>query len=116
MVAPLLIVSSSGWACTKRSRWDEVTRPSSGCAIDHRRVAARHAVGSSHLPMINSQDLGDLGVVAGVRMPRAAVLQLRLDVDAQPPLGVGELARELLAAGAEPAARRRIGRARDVAG
>src|SRR5690349_2270579 len=63
-----------------------------------------------------SEDLERLRVVAAVGVADPAVLQRRLLVDAQLPLAVAELVGELLAAGAELAAGRRIGRARDVAG
>src|SRR3954453_2630498 len=62
------------------------------------------------------QDLDRLRVVAAVGVADAAVLQRRLLVDAQLPLVVAEHVRELLAAGAELAAGRRVRRARDVAG
>ena len=59
----------------------------------------------------------DLGVVAGVRVADAAVLQQRLLVDALCLLASSvELVGELRAPGAEAAARRRVGRARHVAG
>src|SRR4051812_8999225 len=93
MVAPLLIVSSSGWAWTNRAL----------CTARSCRIAL-------------SQHGGGLRVVAGVQVPGAAVLEGRLDVDAQPALVVAQHVGELLAAGAEPAARGRIGRARHVAG
>src|SRR4051794_41844111 len=62
------------------------------------------------------QDLDRLRVVAAVGVADAAVLQRRLLVDAQLPLVVVEHVGELLAAGAELAAGRRVRRARDVAG
>src|SRR3954462_9620507 len=65
---------------------------------------------------LESQDLEGFGVVAAVGVADAAVLQRRLLVDAQLPLVVVEHVGELLAAGAELAAGRRVRRARDVAG
>src|SRR5690348_1811699 len=108
MVTPLLIVSSSGWACTSSMRREgEVTDRSSPT----RASAPARGRGPT-----SSQHPGGLGVVAGVEVADAAVLEQRLDVDAGAPLLVVELVGELLAAGAEPAARGRVGRAGDVAG
>src|SRR3954462_5780079 len=103
MVTPLLIVSSSGWAWTSRSRRSLSTQPS--CPLEFSR---RQASGLENLDRRR--------VVAPVRVPDPAVLEFRLGVDAQLALGAGQLVGELLAAGAELAPRGRVGRARYVAG
>src|SRR3712207_1361225 len=140
MVAPLLIVSSSGWACTRSMRREGVTRsilqrPRSGTTtpphappsrVDHGVGAgdtAGRAAGTSDNPMItcgtpvvrcgdgsvhvDGDDRPGLGEVAGRRVPLVAVDQ-----------GGGLLGADVLglpAAGAGPAPRGRVGRARHVA-
>src|SRR4051794_5473496 len=121
MVAPLLIDSSSGWAWISSMRRSGLTRQS--CYAPHPapcrhgkryvRPGVENACMASHAPAL--QDFEGLGVVAAVGVADAPVLQHRLLVDAQLPLALGEHVGELLAAGAELAARRRVGRARHVA-
>src|SRR3712207_1148866 len=109
MVAPLLIVSSSGWACTSSRRF---TLQSS--RIAPRPGAAPRARGAPP-STAGLQDLQGFRGVAGVGGAGAAVLERGRNVDALLPLGSAELVGELLAAGGEPAARGRVRRAGDVA-
>src|SRR4051794_25292162 len=146
IVAPLLIVSSSGWACTRRRRREEVTGgiepeqvnaegtqvtttpvglsgagtgpggllPAPDEAAQRPSGTARGRGAIRRIAM--SEHLYGLGEVAGVEVAGAAVLEGRVEGHAGLPLVVVEHVGELLAAGAEPAARRRVGRAGHVAG
>src|SRR3954451_11137653 len=115
------MTSSSGWAWTRSNRRDGLTRPSCYAAVPpllgNGSFAPRFTADrGAELPLPRRlQDLEGFRVVAAVGVADAAVLQRRLLVDAQLPLVVAEHVRELLAAGAELAAGRRVRRARDVA-
>src|SRR5215218_1927136 len=97
IVAPLLIVSSSGWAWTKRARREAITLRSCRIAPRPRRSTL----------YVDRDDSAGLGEVAGGRVALAVVDQRRR-------LQGADLLR-LPAAGPEPAARGRVGRAGDVA-
>src|SRR3954452_17211827 len=102
IVPPVASVSSSGCACTSRS----LRRVLLTAALYDRACCAL---------VRDSDERLLLGVVAGHRVPLAAVDQLGDVVGAAGALVLGELVRELRAPGAEPAAAGRVGRARHVA-